>query len=171
VILRFLHSRQLVAAFLSAATGMALFFTAPFPEGNLFLQIAAAKASAAFLFLKYSYILFLYTTPFIAYSIVLSGLYIFALKTRAGIREGKLPPYPDPQKRTDLSIVVGEVHHARSRIPPGWRFPNGGYSPGSLSSAPWALEKRHRPCTHSLSRFWRSRRQTRRAASVGSSWK
>ena len=66
MILRALHSRQLVACFLAAATGMVLYLRAPFPETNLFLQVMAARSAAAFLFLKYSYTLFLYTTPCIA---------------------------------------------------------------------------------------------------------
>ncbi len=123
MILRLLHSRQLVASFLAAATGMALYFRAPFPEANLFLQVMATRSTAAFLFLKYSYTLFLYTTPFIGFSILFSGLYIFALKSRKRIHVGKLPPYPDPQRRTELSVVLGEVHHPRKPIPsadPRW---------------------------------------------------
>src|SRR5258707_488718 len=86
MILRLLHSRQLVASFLAAATGMALYFRVPFPEANLFLQVMAVRSTAAFLFFKYSYTLFLYTTPFIGFSILFSGMYIFALKSRALVR-------------------------------------------------------------------------------------
>ena len=117
MILRLLHSRQLVACFLAAATGMALYFRAPFPEGNLFLQIMAARSVAAFLFFKYSYTIFLYTSPLIAFSVLLSGMYIFALKARARIHAGKLPPYPEPGERRELSLVLGEVHHPRKQIP------------------------------------------------------
>jgi hypothetical protein len=123
MMLRLLHSRQLVACFLAAATGMALYFRAPFPEGNLFLQLMAERAATAFLFFKYSYTVLLYTTPFIGFSILLSGMYIFALKTRARIRIGKLPPYPAPQSRTELSVVLGEVHRPRKQRPsenPRW---------------------------------------------------
>jgi TraM recognition site of TraD and TraG len=123
MILRLLHSRHLVACLLSAATGMAMYFRAPFPETNLFLQIMAARSAAAFLFLKYSYTLFLYTTPYIAFSILFSGAYIFALKTRSRTHAGKLPPYPNPQKRTDLTLILGEVHHPRKQFPsenPRW---------------------------------------------------
>src|ERR1700747_3887290 len=123
MILRLLHSRQLIASFLAAATGMALYFRTPFPETNLFLQVMAARSAAAFLFLKYSYTLFLYTTPLIGFSILFSGLYIIALKARARIRAGQLPTYPEPRERTELSLVLGEVHHPRKQIPaehPRW---------------------------------------------------
>ncbi len=117
MILRLLHSRQLVASFLAAATGMALYLRVPFPEANLFLQVMAVRSAAAFLFFKYSYTLFLYTTPFIGFSILFSGMYIFALKSRARARAGKLPPYPEPGKRVELSLVLGEVHEPRKRVP------------------------------------------------------
>ncbi len=102
---------------------MALYFRAPFPEDNIFLRVMAIRSLSAFLFLKYSYTLFLYTTPYLVYSILLSGVYIFALKTGRRIRAGKLPLYSDPRKRTELSLVVGEVHHPRKQVPsetPRW---------------------------------------------------
>ena len=123
MIQRILHSRHFLACLLSAATGMALYFRAPFPEDNIFLRVMAIRSSSAFLFLKYSYTLFLYTTPYLVYSILLSGVYIFALKTGRRIRAGKLPLYSDPRKRTELSLVVGEVHHPRKQVPsetPRW---------------------------------------------------
>jgi hypothetical protein len=83
----------------------------------------AIRSAPAFLFSKYSYTVFLYTTPYIAYSILLSGIYIFALKTGRRIRAGKLPLYSDPRKRTELSLVVGEVHQPRKQVPsetPRW---------------------------------------------------
>ena len=123
MIQRILHSRHFVACLLSAATGMALYFRAPFPEDNIFLRVMAIRSLSAFLFLKYSYTLFLYTTPYLVYSILLSGVYIFALKAGRRIRAGKLPLYSDPRKRTELSLVVGEVHHPRKQVPsetPRW---------------------------------------------------
>jgi TraM recognition site of TraD and TraG len=77
----------------------------------------AVRSAAAFLFFKYSYTLFLYTTPFIGFSILFSGMYIFALKSRARAHAGKLPPYPEPRKRVELSLVLGEVHEPRKQIP------------------------------------------------------
>jgi hypothetical protein len=83
----------------------------------------AIRSASAFLFFKYSYTLFLYTTPYIAYSVLLSGVYIFALKATRKIRAGKLPLYPDPAQRTELSLVVGELHHPSKQVPseaPHW---------------------------------------------------
>src|SRR5438309_1736185 len=123
MIQRILHSRLVLACLLSAATGMALYFRTPFPEDNIFLRVMAIRSESAFLFFKYSYTLFLYTTPYIAFSILFSGIYIFALKAGRKIRAGRLPLYSDPRKRAELSLVVGEVHHPRKQKPsetPRW---------------------------------------------------
>ena len=123
MIQKILHARHFFACLLAAATGMALYFRASFPESNLFLQLMALRAHYAFLFLKYSYTLFLYTTPYIGYAVLLSGIYIFALKAGNKVRAGRLPLYPDARRRAELSLVLGEVHHPRKQIPsetPRW---------------------------------------------------
>src|ERR1700734_3436831 len=99
MIQRLLESRNLVACVLAAATGLVLYLRVPFPEGNFFLELIFLSARPVFLGLKYLYIVLLYTTPYIAHSILLSGIYIFALKIPQKIRPGHLPPYPDPRQR------------------------------------------------------------------------
>src|SRR5260370_671748 len=123
MIQRILNSKTLVAFALAAATGMSLYFRAPFPEANIFLHVMALRSPSAFHFLKYSYTLFLFSTPYIGYSVVLSGVYIFFLKARGRIRAGRLPLYPDPRKREELFLVAGEVHNPRKQVPaenPQW---------------------------------------------------
>jgi hypothetical protein len=93
---RILNSKNFVACLLAAITGMVLYFKLPFPTENVFLQLIALRAPLVHGGLFYSYNLFLFTTPYIAYSIVLSGLYVFGLTVHKEIRAGKLPPYPDP---------------------------------------------------------------------------
>ena len=74
------------------------------------------------------YATFIQSTPdhavnSVVHSILLSGINIFALKAGRKIRVGKLSLYPDPRKRTELSLVVGEVHHPRKQLPsetPRW---------------------------------------------------
>ncbi len=120
---RIINSKNLVAFVLAAATGMTLYFRVPFPETNTFLLVMALRSPSAFEVLKYSYTLFLFSTPYIGYSVALSGLYIFALKARQRIRAGRLPLFPDPGKRDDLFLVVGEVHNPRKQVPaenPQW---------------------------------------------------
>jgi hypothetical protein len=102
---------------------MALWFMAPFPEDNVFLQLMALKAPAVFTSIKYSYLVMLFTTPYIGFSILLSGLYIFTLKAKRRVIPSRLPLYPDPRLRQDLYLVLGEVHNPRKPVPaqhPKW---------------------------------------------------
>ena len=120
---RFLNSRGMVACLLAMSTGITLYFKMPFPDDNLFFGLMYLWARPAFWEFKCTYILLLYTTPFIGYSILLSGLYVFALKVRRPDKPGRLPCYPDSRKRDDLYIVVGEVHNPRkptSSANPWW---------------------------------------------------
>jgi hypothetical protein len=123
MIQRLLHAKNLIACTLAAATGMTLYLKAPFPENNFFLELIFLWSRRVFLGLQYSYYVFLYTTPYIVYSVLLSGLYIFALKFKRRIRPGTLPPYPALQDRVAPSVVVGEVHNPRKLGPaeaPHW---------------------------------------------------
>jgi len=123
MIQRILNSKNLVAFVLAAATGMTLYFRAPFPEANIFMGVMALRSPSAFQVLKYSYTLFLFSTPYIGYSVLFSALYIFSLKAKQRIRAGRLPIFPDPRKRDDLFLVVGEIHNPRKQAPaqnPQW---------------------------------------------------
>lgn len=120
---RILKSKNLVAFVLAAATGMTLYFRMPFPEGNIFLRVMALRSLAAFQVLKCPYSLFLFSTPYIGYSVVLSGLYVLALKAKQRIRAGRLPLFPGPRKRDELFLTVGEVHNRQKQVPakcPQW---------------------------------------------------
>ena len=108
---------------MAAASGLVLYIKVPFPEDNFFFELMFLFARPVFNGFKYTYILFLYTTPYVCYSVLLSGLYIFALKIPQRIRPGRLPRYPDPRKRVSLALVVGEIHNPRKPIPardPHW---------------------------------------------------
>jgi hypothetical protein len=123
MIQRILHACHFFACLFSTATGMALYFRAPFPEDNILLGVMAIRSASAFRFFKYSYTLFLYTRPYLAYSIVLSGICIFALKAGRKIGARKLPLYFAPRKRTELSLVVNKVHYPCKQMPsetPRW---------------------------------------------------
>ena len=120
---RVLESRAFIAAILAMATGAFLFYTQPFPEQQIFLRVIAVRAPQVFLSFKYLYYALLFTTPYLVCSTALSGLYIFTLKPRRTVSPGRLPQYPDPGTRSDLFLVVGEVHNPRKPVPakaPSW---------------------------------------------------
>ena len=52
MIQRLLSSRNLLASLLAMATGLALYAKAPFPDGNLFLELIFLWARPVFLGLK-----------------------------------------------------------------------------------------------------------------------
>ncbi len=114
---RVLNSRIFLAALLAMATGAYLFYSFPFPGGQIFLRVISLRAPYVFLSFKCLYTTFLFTTPYMVYATLLSGLYIFTLRTDWRIKPGRLPRYIDPRKRSDLFLVVGEVHHPRKPIP------------------------------------------------------
>ena len=63
------------------------------------------------------------TTPYILYSLALSGLYVFTLRPRARPKAVPLPSFPPLRDRTDLFLVLGEVHDSRKpqpRAQPYW---------------------------------------------------
>jgi hypothetical protein len=123
VIQRILNSKNFIPFVLASATGMTLYFLLPFPAGNLFLRLIAVRAPLVYSGAKYSYIVMLFTTPYIIFSILLSGLYIFTLKIRKQVSPARLPAYPDARHRDELFLVVGEVHDQRKPVPaenPHW---------------------------------------------------
>ena len=80
MIRQILERRTFLACVLAVVTGMVLYFRYPFPEENFFLELIFLWDRPVFQGLKYFYTLLLYTTPYLLYSILLSGGYIFTLK-------------------------------------------------------------------------------------------
>ena len=117
MIQRILHSRGFVSALLAMGAGAFLYYTHPFPADHILLRVIAMRAPHAFLSFQYLYNIILFTTPFMVFSTVLSGLYIFTLKVRRRISPGRLPRYPDPRTRNELYLAVGEVHKPRTLTP------------------------------------------------------
>jgi len=117
MIRRVLREKNFVACVLAAITGIVLYFRYPFPEQNFFLELIFLWARPVFQGFKLSYTLFLYTTPYIVYSFVLSGLYIFTLKSPPRPKAGKPPVYPTTSNRNNLFLVLGEVHNPRTPEP------------------------------------------------------
>jgi hypothetical protein len=116
MIQRALASKGLVAYVLACATGITLYFRWPFPENDLVLHLISIRAPLIYAGFQYTYTLFLFTTPFIAYSLVLSGFYVFAFRPNRKIKPMPLPAYPEPRKRNELFLVLGEVHDPRKPV-------------------------------------------------------
>ena len=81
------------------------------------LRLIAVRAPVVYTGICYTYTLLLFTTPYIVYSILLSGFYVLAWKPTKKIEERELPPYPDPRECDKLPLVLGEVHDPRKPAP------------------------------------------------------
>jgi hypothetical protein len=117
MIQRLLGSKNLTAYVLACATGLVLYFRCPFPSRDPLLRLIALRAPTICDGIRYSYSLFLFTTPYILFSVVLSGFYVFALSPRKRAKPLALPPYVDPGQRETLFLTLGEVHDPRKPVP------------------------------------------------------
>jgi hypothetical protein len=95
---------------LSAACGIVLNSLFPMDTANRLLHLIAYQRPPVFNGLVWSYDFFLYSTPFLFFSMLFSLLYIHLYRTELELSDGALPPYPDPHTRTELSLILGEVH-------------------------------------------------------------
>ncbi len=109
------ENRIVLALGISATVGIVLNSMFPIDTANPFLRLIELERPAAFHAAVWSYGLFLYSTPFIACSMVFSLLYVHLYRSEQKLAAGSLPPYPSPRTRTDLSLILGEVH--RQLIP------------------------------------------------------
>ena len=116
------HNRGLLAYTLAAVTGVILFYQLPFPASDPLLSLIALERPQLYRVGVWLYTSMLFSSPFIFYSAALSGLYIFSGHSNKPVTV-KLPAYPPLAGRKELSVVVGEVHHANTRGPaeaPRW---------------------------------------------------
>jgi hypothetical protein len=118
------RSRFLAAYALAAATGLYLYFAYPFPARNLYLQLISRQSPSVYAAGRHAFTLMLFTTALIAYSAVFSLFYIFVHgKTSRDAEVPTLPPYPRPESRARLALIVGELHHPSKPVPlpnPTW---------------------------------------------------
>ncbi len=133
---RVLASRHFLAALLAMGTGVCLFYSRPFPESSFLLHLIFLRAPHAFASFRWLYNACLFTTPYLLYLALFSGLYVATLRYRQRIHPGALPPYPDPRTRDDLFLVIGEVHNPRKPGPsstPHWlTIPERGLFTGTM---------------------------------------
>ena len=117
------ETRILLSIVLSSSAGLLLLKHFPFPDENDVLHLILWHKPLIFAAIKYLYLAMLFTTPFIGCSIGFSLLYIFFVRHERRYPVNALPPYPEPRKRDDLFLIIGELHHPRQPVPaehPQW---------------------------------------------------
>ena len=115
--------RMILSLGLSAASGIAIQSLYPVNDADPLLHLLGLEQPAIFHGLVWSYGLFLYSTPFLFFSILFSLAYIHLYEPRPEEIAGALPPYPDPRLREELFLVAGEVHRQLKPLPsayPSW---------------------------------------------------
>ncbi len=120
---RVVESRNLVSVVVSTAVGLYLFRNWPFPAENDLLQMVLLQKPYLFYGIKYGFVAMLFSTPYIAFSILFSFTYIFVIRREEQIGARRLAPYLSPERRHELYLVVGELHHPKRPQPaaaPRW---------------------------------------------------
>src|ERR1700679_2777967 len=96
------ENRTVVALGMSVASGIVLNSRFLLNTANPFLRLIELERPPIFHAVAWSYDLFLYSTPFIACSMIFSLLYVHLYRDDSEQSVGSLPPYPDPRMRGDL---------------------------------------------------------------------
>jgi hypothetical protein len=115
--------RVILSFGLSAAYGIILQSLYPVRDADPLMRLLALERSAIFYGVVWSYSFFLYSTPFLVFSILFSLAYIHFYEPKPDQIAGALPPYPEPRLREDLFLVAGEVHRQLKALPspaPSW---------------------------------------------------
>jgi hypothetical protein len=103
-------ARALVALTLAAATGLWGTHTYPVSRDDVFLGLIAERAPDVYHVLAYGYATLWFLTPYFAASMLMSLVAIVAYRRVPSARVRPLPPYPYPEVRAKLMLVLGETH-------------------------------------------------------------
>jgi len=116
------ESRNLVSFVVSTILGLSLFRGWPFPVENNMLQLVLLQKPYVYYGIKYGFVAMLFSTPYIAFSILFSLAYIFMVR-RKQVVGTPLAPYVPPGMRSELYLVIGELHNPKRPQPaatPQW---------------------------------------------------
>jgi hypothetical protein len=118
-----LEQRTSWSALLAAGSGIYSLSIWPFPGEHPLLELVRWHKPWLFAAIKHAYAVMAFTTPFIAFSVITSLAYIFALRLEHPAGACRLLPYPPPSRRQSLYLVIGEIHHPKRPEPvanPRW---------------------------------------------------
>ena len=107
-----IDARALLATLVAAVVGVCGLQAFPIDRDNPFLLLIEVRRPDIAYGLAYGYGLLWFSTPFWLASIVMSLAAIVASGLKPTWAYRPLPPYPEPEKRPDLSLVLGETHFA-----------------------------------------------------------
>jgi hypothetical protein len=115
--------RFVLSLAVSAVVGVLGLRVWPFPGTDPILGLIQAMRPGMYAAFTYVYAAAWFTTPLVAINVCLSFVYIFVARADRRPTMHALPPYPPPEQREDLFLVLGEQHHAttpRRASAPQW---------------------------------------------------
>ena len=118
-----IEQRVLLSFGLAIAAGVVLRSEFAVPSHDPLLNLIAWERPAIYRGLVDSFEAFLFTTPFLIFSMLFSLAYVHFYRKDAEEVSGPLPPYPDVRSREELFLVLGEVHKRTTPRPsqnPSW---------------------------------------------------
>ena len=116
-------ARVLIALAVAAGVGIVGLDVFPVRRDQVFLAVIEARRPDVFHVLAYGYALLWFSTPFWMASLIGSLVTIVVYRAAPTARFRGLPPYPQPETRPALSLVLGEAHYPTrpGRAPqPAW---------------------------------------------------
>jgi hypothetical protein len=131
-----LEYRIVLSLTVSAVAGTTGLQSYPFPSDNLILALIHIEAPVVYAALSYTYAGLWFSTSFLLASVVFSLVFIFAGRRDRPPAYQALPPYPVPEKRKELFLVLGEQHVRTAPVranDPSWLIvPERGLYTGTL---------------------------------------
>jgi hypothetical protein len=92
---------------LAAPVGAAGLRVWPFPADHPLLGLIAVNRPALYAAFLFAYATVWFITPSLVINIVSSFAYIFVAPADQAVRPSPLPPYPRPEHRDDLFLILG----------------------------------------------------------------
>ena len=122
---------------LSVAAGIVLRTFVMIPVANPLFQYMAVQRPDLYRAFVWSFTIFLFTTPYLVLTMCFSLVYIHFYEEEIERAAGFLPPYPQPEHRNELFLVLGERHQPLDPIPavdPRWlSVPERGLYTGTIA--------------------------------------
>jgi len=129
--------RLALSAGVSIASGIVLRALVVIPTDSPLFQYMAVERPDLYRAFVGSFTLFLFTTPYLVLSMCFSLVYIHFYEEEIERAAGLLPPYPQPECRDELFLVLGERHQPLDPVPavhPKWlSVPERGLYTGTIA--------------------------------------
>ncbi|HVZ22227.1 MAG TPA: TraM recognition domain-containing protein [Vicinamibacterales bacterium] len=128
--------RFVISLALAEVIGVAGLQAWPFPTEQPLLGLIHASQPTVYAGFVYAYATLWFSTPFLLLTMVSAFVYIFVARTDRRVPKAALPPYPRPQDRDALFVILGEQHRQISPLPaaePRWlAIPERGLYTGTI---------------------------------------